>query len=650
MPLLPPYPIYLSGVRNDVTNAVANGWEGPGSCPLGLLAQPLRREYIYAPEYDWLGIDNGLFTEVGQRRFDVAAYFDMISEAMSIWGDQLLFATAPDVPFDWAGTLAKSLPMLPKIRALGAPAALVTQNGATPANIPWDLCDAIFLGGGVGPDTAGKEWKITQVARDITREANRRGKFVHMGRVNSAERMKVAQDFGCGSADGTYLLHATAVATAVSAVKRLVIFTAHKWASSEADVERATATLELLRGGPISQKQGITALSSGLMSRSKNVRDLVTAMTLPMLPGEGHWEHGKRKRDALYALADRMVPAIAQAEGTSLAAAAEVVRWNGEHAAVLDITAWLHSLEKRFSTRQRLVAPGWEAAVFQHHGVMGEPRTNPVRRREFSKVQSLPMVADARRVLATFIAGRGKTAERAIKARYDFALMSDSSDYHGRTFRFAILPKDGVESYSRAYPGSPSLRPRLDENDVNYALKTPPGSIGSKIPEIEGMIYRGMSWEEWQSIRKNCEIRSRGEWNIGQPDLTFFGDADTALYYATGFAPWMFKPSKQRPGIVIAIPRRYALSYKDSSLIPESEFATRGGLSASVIERVWRIVPTEIRGGFQDITVGHGPYGKIEYGSGSGSGLGDFVVVPSSLSELAKCHGRPNPTRRRRRR
>ena len=382
MPLLPPYTVYLSGVRNDVTNAVANGWEGPGSCPLGLLAQPLRREYIYAPEYDWLGIDNGLFTEVGQRRFDVSAYFDMIAEALSIWGDQLLFATAPDVPFDWAGTLAKSLPMLPKIRALGAPAALVTQNGATPDNIPWDLCDAIFLGGGVGPDTAGKEWKITPVARDITREANRRGKFVHMGRVNSAERMKIAQDFGCGSADGTYLLHATAVATAVSAVQRLVIFTAHKWASSEADVERATATLELLRGGPLSQKRAISALSSGLMSRSKNVRDLVTAMTLPMLPGEGHWEHGKRKRDALNALADRMIPAIAQAEGTSLAAAAEVVRWLGETVAALDIVEWLRSLEKRFVARLRLTAPGSDEEMFQYYRVMGEERENPARGRK----------------------------------------------------------------------------------------------------------------------------------------------------------------------------------------------------------------------------------------------------------------------------
>ena len=168
----------------------------------------------------------------------------------------------------------------------------------------------------------------------------------------------------------------------MSAVQRLVIFTAHKWASSEADVERATATLELLRGGPLSQKRAISALSSGLMSRSKNVRDLVTAMTLPMLPGEGHWEHGKRKRDALNALADRMIPAIAQAEGTSLAAAAEVVRWLGETVAALDIVEWLRSLEKRFVARLRLTAPGSDEEMFQYYRVMGEERENPARGRK----------------------------------------------------------------------------------------------------------------------------------------------------------------------------------------------------------------------------------------------------------------------------
>src|SRR5262245_44944205 len=39
------------------------------------------------------------------------------------------FAVAPDVVGDAAATLARSVPMLPRIRALGYPAALVAQDG-----------------------------------------------------------------------------------------------------------------------------------------------------------------------------------------------------------------------------------------------------------------------------------------------------------------------------------------------------------------------------------------------------------------------------------------------------------------------------------------------------------------------------------------
>jgi len=109
-----------------------------------------------------------------------------------------LFAVAPDVVGDAAATWARSAPMLPKIRALGFPAALVAQNGMEHQAIDWDAFDVLFIGG----DT---EWKLGRYARQLVREAKAHGKRVHMGRVNSQRRYQYALAIGCDSADGTYL-------------------------------------------------------------------------------------------------------------------------------------------------------------------------------------------------------------------------------------------------------------------------------------------------------------------------------------------------------------------------------------------------------------------------------------------------------------
>lgn len=112
--------------------------------------------------------------------------------------ERCVFAVAPDVPCDMAATLARSLPWLPRIRSLGMSAALAVQNGAETTGLPWDEFDVLFIGG----DT---EWKLGRHARALTAEAKLRGKHVHMGRVNSAKRLRYAHHIGCDSADGTYL-------------------------------------------------------------------------------------------------------------------------------------------------------------------------------------------------------------------------------------------------------------------------------------------------------------------------------------------------------------------------------------------------------------------------------------------------------------
>lgn len=109
-----------------------------------------------------------------------------------------LFATAPDVVGDAGATLALSAPMYAPIRALGYPVALVGQDGLTAEMVPWDQIDALFIGGTT-------DWKLSEPAFALVAEANRRGKWTHMGRVNSWQRFRAAAAAGYDSADGTVL-------------------------------------------------------------------------------------------------------------------------------------------------------------------------------------------------------------------------------------------------------------------------------------------------------------------------------------------------------------------------------------------------------------------------------------------------------------
>jgi hypothetical protein len=138
--------------------------------------------------------DNGCFgaNYVGDEKF--LAWLESMRSLETKWW----FAVAPDVVGNAEATLKRSAPFLPAIRELGYPVALAAQNGLEDLTPPWDDFDVLFLGG----DTT---WKLSPAARALTAESRKRGKDVHMGRVNSQKRLEYAAHIGCTSADGTYL-------------------------------------------------------------------------------------------------------------------------------------------------------------------------------------------------------------------------------------------------------------------------------------------------------------------------------------------------------------------------------------------------------------------------------------------------------------
>ena len=138
--------------------------------------------------------DNGKF---GEGWPGAEAWFDWLS---TLPASRCTFAVAPDVVGDAGATLSASVPWLARVRGLGLPVAFVAQDGSESVDmIPWSDFDVLFLGGST-------DWKLGPAARGLAAEAVARGKRVHMGRVNSLRRLLYAQQIGCSSVDGTYLI------------------------------------------------------------------------------------------------------------------------------------------------------------------------------------------------------------------------------------------------------------------------------------------------------------------------------------------------------------------------------------------------------------------------------------------------------------
>jgi hypothetical protein len=161
---------------------------------LGMIVTPGKAHRLI-PGVVWCA-DNGAFT--GRYPGD-EAYLSWLADRRS-HARQCLFAVAPDVLGDAEATLDRSLSMLGRIRRLGYRAALAAQDGLEHLSVPWSEFDVLFLGGSTA-------WKLGPAARHLAAQARARGKGVHMGRVNSARRLRYARAIGAASVDGTFLTY-----------------------------------------------------------------------------------------------------------------------------------------------------------------------------------------------------------------------------------------------------------------------------------------------------------------------------------------------------------------------------------------------------------------------------------------------------------
>lgn len=139
--------------------------------------------------HPWM-LDNGAFSDKWSESSWLAAL-----ERWQPYTATCIAAVVPDVVGDAAATAERFAKYAPTIRAYGYPVAFVTQDGLQMADVPWGQFDVLFVGGST-------EHKLEQSYPFIW-EAKQRGKWVHVGRVNSAKR--IGAFWMADSCDGTTL-------------------------------------------------------------------------------------------------------------------------------------------------------------------------------------------------------------------------------------------------------------------------------------------------------------------------------------------------------------------------------------------------------------------------------------------------------------
>lgn len=136
----------------------------------------------------WWAADNGCY-----QGLDVARFRRMLSRITGC--PRLLWVVCPDRVADARETLKMFDHWHTEVARVG-PVAFVAQDGQEDLELPWDDFACLFVGGST-------DWKLSKAAQDVAAEAKGRGKWVHLGRVNSRRRLRYAWAMQADSTDGS---------------------------------------------------------------------------------------------------------------------------------------------------------------------------------------------------------------------------------------------------------------------------------------------------------------------------------------------------------------------------------------------------------------------------------------------------------------
>lgn len=187
-----------------------------------------------------------------------------------------------------------------------------------------------------------------------------------------------------------------------------------------------------------------------------------------------------------------------------------------------------------------------------------------------------------------------KNVESKMSSRYTIKLKDIEETYETDTFYFDMYEKIGRDVQLPSYEGSPRKQAHKIHRNIESAIK--------EIPHNKNSVYRGMSLEEALDIKNKGYIKSKGEMNIGasQQGYTFFGTTpSTARVYAGTFSPIPTRNTRNKPGVIIEIPKKLTISA--STINPETnmpigtdlEWVSNKPISINEITNVWLLVPSK---------------------------------------------------------
>ena len=171
-----------TGTKRNLAALHAAGWRlllSPG--------KPRDARFRYA-------LDNGAYGAWQKGKpFDVVAFERHVERH----GDSAEFVVAPDIVAGGEASLAMTIEWLPRLAGIGKRRLIAVQDGMMPHHVEPYLSDRVglFIGGTT-------EWKLRTLALWGSL-ARRTGAYLHVGRVNTARRMRLCHMVGADSIDGT---------------------------------------------------------------------------------------------------------------------------------------------------------------------------------------------------------------------------------------------------------------------------------------------------------------------------------------------------------------------------------------------------------------------------------------------------------------
>lgn len=140
-------------------------------------------------------VDSGCFSN---KSFSWIKYHDWLLERLNI---DCIFATVPDVVGNAKETIEAFNKYKPVFGWLSNRLAFVAQDGLEDLEIPWAEFTTFFVGGTT-------DWKLSDTVKSLIKEAQNQGKRVHIGRVNTLNRLEHFAKLQVDSVDGTTIAFA----------------------------------------------------------------------------------------------------------------------------------------------------------------------------------------------------------------------------------------------------------------------------------------------------------------------------------------------------------------------------------------------------------------------------------------------------------